>query len=32
MDTQDVPQEVRDVMSRYAEKWPKLGPRFPLNA
>jgi hypothetical protein len=22
MDTQDVPQEVRDVMSMYAEKWP----------
>ncbi len=22
MDAQDVPQEVRDVMTRYAEKWP----------
>ena len=22
MDSQDVPQEVRDVMNRYAEKWP----------
>lgn len=31
MDTQDVPQEVRDVMTRYAEKWPSLSPRNPLD-
>jgi len=32
MDAQDVPQAVRDVMNRYCEKWPRLGPRIPLNA
>lgn len=32
MDAQDVPQEVRDVLTRYAEKWPMLSPRIPLDA
>jgi hypothetical protein len=26
MDAQDVPQGVRDVMTRYAEKWPDKSP------
>ncbi|MGD2116826.1 MAG: hypothetical protein PVG66_00560 [Chromatiales bacterium] len=26
MDAQDVPQEVRDLMTRYAEKWPEKSP------
>lgn len=32
MNAQDVPQEVRDVMTRYAAKWPNLMPRNPLDS
>ena len=32
MDAQDVPQEVRDLMTRYAEKWPNLSPRIRFDA
>ena len=32
MDAQDVPQEVRDLVTRYAENWPQLSPHVPLDA
>jgi len=32
MDAQDVPQDVRDLMARYAEKWPNLSPRISLDS
>lgn len=32
MDAQDVPQEVRDVLTRYSEKWPLLPPGGRLDA
>lgn len=31
MDAQDVPQEVRDVMNRFAEKWPAAPSPLPLD-